>query len=88
MSKSAAFSLSATEYERLKAAAKYHNKTISMFIKDIVWPHVVEAEYDITNADRITAEIQADFKAGGYTPEDLATRYNKPRDEIAAILRA
>jgi predicted DNA-binding protein len=86
MAKSAAFSLSDKDYNRLKAAAKREGKTVSTFMREIVWPKVEEVEFEVRDDDRIVQEIRKRFKAGGVTKQDLGTLYNKPSEEINAIL--
>jgi predicted DNA-binding protein len=86
MAKAAAFSLSEKDYKRLQEVAKSQNKTVSSFIKGIVWPHVEKFAYDLEHADEIRDKIRHEYRMGGVTKDDLRVLYNKSKDEIATIL--
>ena len=86
MAKSAAFSISDKDYKRLQAAAKRQDKTVSTFIRELVWPKVEEVEFEIRDDDLTVQQIRADYKAGGKTKQDLGMLYNKSSEEINAIL--
>jgi len=86
MAKAAAFSCSEKDYKRLQEVAKSQGKTVSSFIKGIVWPHVEKFAHDLEHADEIRAQIKHEYRMGGVTKQDLCVLYNKSKDEIAAIL--
>jgi predicted DNA-binding protein len=86
MAKSAAFSISDKDYKRLKAAAEREGKTVSTFMREIVWPRVEEIEFEIEDDDRTVQQIRKHYKAGGVTKHDLSTLYHKSSEEINAIL--
>jgi len=85
--KSAAFACSATEYEQIKAVAAAQDKSISAFIRDIVWPHVEIYHRDLRHADEIKSEIRQVYKRGGMTIDDLCLLYNKNAEQIRLILK-
>lgn len=86
MARSAAFSVSEADYKRLQAVAKYRNKTVSTFMRDLVWPHVELAEHEIEHADEIADQIRKEYKAGGLSKQELGILHNKSTNEINAIL--
>ena len=86
MARSAAFSLSEDDYKMLQAVAKEKGKTVSAFVKEIIWPHVELYARDLEHSAERKAQMRAEYKAGGYTKEDLCLLYNKSLDEVNKIL--
>ncbi len=86
MARSAAFSISEDDYKLLQAVAKEKEKTVSQFIRDIVWPHVEDIATQLGRAEEIKQEMRREYKKGGTTEHDLCLLYNKTRDEVRAIL--
>ena len=86
MARSAAFSISEEDYKLLQAVAKEKEKTVSAFIKDIVWPHVLDISTQLGQTQAIKNRMRAEYKAGGVTEHDLCLLYNKTREEVRAIL--
>jgi len=85
--KSAAFACSVDEYKQLKEVAASADKSISAFIREIVWPHVEKYYDELQRVDEINAEMRKVYRAGGTTIEDLCLLYNKTAQQVNAILR-
>ena len=84
--KSAAFACSAAEYKQLREVAAAQDKSISAFIRELVWPHVERHHHDIVHREEIEAEIRQVYRRGGTTIDDLCLLYNKTAEQVRVIL--
>ena len=84
--KSAAFACSADEYKQLKEVAAAQDKSVSAFIRGLVWPHVEKHYDELQRADELKAEIRRVSRQGGTTIEDLCLLSNKSAQQVNARL--